>query len=314
MSNETDIAALTDLLVGVEMDRHSLPDGEAKVEALGRAIARLRGESAPEGQAVACEECAGSGEVVEYIDPYQRGDVSSPVRKPCPDCVQQPVAPAPVAGDVPRSLVEKAREQLIRMGWSVDVGADAEAVFRRLLVALREAPVAGEAVRGTDAWRYQQICRLIDAGDSSLDNAIGDAYNMGAGALELFLDGLHVPVADIETALAQDRASQAGAAGGVLAEIERELQRAVAKFPTWPTDPLHASGVVMEETGELAKAVLQAVYEPHKSTQADVRAEAIQTAAMAIRFVQSLDAGAYSWTPGAQHSAAPTPAAEREVE
>lgn len=125
-------------------------------------------------------------------------------------------------------------------------------------------------------------------------------------------------VEKMTAALAQDRASQGAAAGGVMAEIDRELQRAVAKFPTWPTDPLHASGVVMEESGELAKAVLQAVYEPHKSTIADVRIEAIQTAAMAIRFVQSLDAGAYNWSPGEQHSqstapSAPTQGAEREV-
>ena len=48
MSDEQDIAALNDLLVGVEMDRHSLPDGNAKVEALGRAIARLRGDAQAE--------------------------------------------------------------------------------------------------------------------------------------------------------------------------------------------------------------------------------------------------------------------------
>lgn len=78
-----------------------------------------------------------------------------------------------------------------------------------------------------------------------------------------------------------------------------ELRRAVAKFPTWPTDPLHALAVLGEEFGETTKAVLQAVYEPHKSTPADVRAEAIQTAAMAIRFLISLDA--YRWAPGPQH-------------
>lgn len=88
----------------------------------------------------------------------------------------------------------------------------------------------------------------------------------------------------------------------VVALVLAELERATRKFPTWPTDPLHASGVVMEESGELAKAVLQAVYEPHKSTIEDVRTEAIQTAAMAIRFLKSMYI--YSWAKGEQHSQA----------
>jgi len=85
-----------------------------------------------------------------------------------------------------------------------------------------------------------------------------------------------------------------------------ELDRATAKFPTWPTDPLHAMGVLHEEVGELAKAVLQLVYEPHKSTFSDVRAEATQAAAMALRFLMSLDN--YTWRPCEQHSQS-TPAA-----
>ncbi|MDP2129963.1 MAG: hypothetical protein U0975_16205 [Erythrobacter sp.] len=82
-------------------------------------------------------------------------------------------------------------------------------------------------------------------------------------------------------------------------EVLDEIERAIAKFPTWPTDPLHALAVLGEEFGELTKAVLQSVYEPHKSTPADVRAEAIQTAAMALRFLHSLDR--YAYQPGAQH-------------
>jgi NTP pyrophosphatase (non-canonical NTP hydrolase) len=50
-----------------------------------------------------------------------------------------------------------------------------------------------------------------------------------------------------------------------LAEVREEIVRAIAKFPTWPTDPLHAVAVVCEEAGELTKATLQAVYERHKS-------------------------------------------------
>ena len=71
--------------------------------------------------------------------------------------------------------------------------------------------------------------------------------------------------------------------------IMAEMARAIAKFPSWPTDVLHAASIVGEESGELTKAALQAVYEPHKSSPGDVRAEAIQTAAMAIRFLMSID-------------------------
>lgn len=82
-------------------------------------------------------------------------------------------------------------------------------------------------------------------------------------------------------------------------EVFDEIERAVAKFPTWPTDPLHALAVLGEEFGELTKAVLQSVYEPHKSTPEDVRDEAIQCAAMAFRFLASLEL--YLYEPGVQH-------------
>ena len=79
-----------------------------------------------------------------------------------------------------------------------------------------------------------------------------------------------------------------------VALILEELRRAVSKFPTWPTDPLHAIAVLGEEFGELTKATLQTTYESHKSNRDDVRTEAIQTAAMALRFVISLDRYEYA--------------------
>lgn len=85
----------------------------------------------------------------------------------------------------------------------------------------------------------------------------------------------------------------------LIAPIFAELERATEKFPTWPTDPLHAVAVIGEEFGELTKAVLQLVYEPRKSSANAVREEAIQTAAMALRFVMSLDR--YRYTVSEQH-------------
>jgi hypothetical protein len=75
----------------------------------------------------------------------------------------------------------------------------------------------------------------------------------------------------------------------VTEEVIQELYRATIKFPTWPTDPLHAVAVLGEEYGELTKAMVQLIYEPHKTSLAEVREEAIQTAAMALRLVMSLD-------------------------
>lgn len=85
----------------------------------------------------------------------------------------------------------------------------------------------------------------------------------------------------------------------VISKVYEELKRAIEKFPTWPTDPLHALAVLGEEFGELTKDVLQMTYEPGKTSAENVRKEAIQTAAMALRFAASLDV--YIYEAGKQH-------------
>lgn len=95
-------------------------------------------------------------------------------------------------------------------------------------------------------------------------------------------------------------------ASSFLAEIAAEIDRATTKFPTWPTDAIHAVGVVAEEMGELQKEVMQLTYEPHKSTPETVRKEAVQLAAMSIRFLMSL--GRYAYEPRPQHSQQNVPA------
>lgn len=67
-----------------------------------------------------------------------------------------------------------------------------------------------------------------------------------------------------------------------------ELDRAIAKFPAWPTDPFHALGVLHEEVGEVSKALLQHVYEPERTTLEEVYTEAVQAAAMALRFLLNM--------------------------
>jgi hypothetical protein len=83
----------------------------------------------------------------------------------------------------------------------------------------------------------------------------------------------------------------------------QEAVKATLKFPTWPNDPIHALAVLGEEFGELTKDVLQLTYEPHKTNLENVRTEAIQTAAMALRFLASVDA--YKFKRSEQHEQPP---------
>lgn len=95
----------------------------------------------------------------------------------------------------------------------------------------------------------------------------------------------------------------------VIDQITAEVARATVKFPTWPTDPLHALAVLGEEYGELNKAMLQLTYEPHKTSLEEVRTEAIQTAAMALRLAMSLER--YRYAPCHQHSQSEAPTPQR---
>lgn len=88
---------------------------------------------------------------------------------------------------------------------------------------------------------------------------------------------------------------------GIVNEVLTELARALDKFPTWPLDPVHALAVVAEELGETQKEVLQLTYEPGKTTVKALRKEAIQTAAMSLRFLIGLERG-YQFVPAANKS------------
>ena len=63
-----------------------------------------------------------------------------------------------------------------------------------------------------------------------------------------------------------------------------ELDRAEKKFPNWPVDPVHAAAIVAEESGELVKATMDWVYKGGEY-EGEVEQEAVQTAAMALRFL-----------------------------
>jgi NTP pyrophosphatase (non-canonical NTP hydrolase) len=74
---------------------------------------------------------------------------------------------------------------------------------------------------------------------------------------------------------------------GAVKAILKELDRATKKFPEWPTDPVHAAAVVGEEAGELTRAALQFNWECGPSLA--MMDEAIQTGAMALRFLMHID-------------------------
>lgn len=69
----------------------------------------------------------------------------------------------------------------------------------------------------------------------------------------------------------------------IVAAVMAELERAERKFPGWPADAIHAAAVVGEEAGELTRAALQFTYEGGSAD--GMIKEAIQTAAMAVRFL-----------------------------
>ena len=71
------------------------------------------------------------------------------------------------------------------------------------------------------------------------------------------------------------------------ADIYAELQRAERLHPVWPSDPIHQAAIVSEEAGELVKAVNDMVWKG--ASIEDVRAEAVQVGAMAIRFLKNLE-------------------------
>lgn len=66
--------------------------------------------------------------------------------------------------------------------------------------------------------------------------------------------------------------------------IVSELKRARGKFPRWTADTVKAAAIVAEESGELIRAALQHCDEGGSMEACD--AEAIQTAAMCVRFLE----------------------------
>lgn len=69
-------------------------------------------------------------------------------------------------------------------------------------------------------------------------------------------------------------------------EISDELNKAETKHPHWPDSIIEQAAIVAEESGELIRAALQVKYEAGNIEECEK--EAIQTAAMCIRFLKNL--------------------------
>ena len=75
-------------------------------------------------------------------------------------------------------------------------------------------------------------------------------------------------------------------AATLLMEIMMEVERAHQKHPKWPDCPIKQIAIVSEESGELTRAGNQ--LDEGKGTFEEIRTEAIQTAAVTIRFLMQL--------------------------
>ena len=72
----------------------------------------------------------------------------------------------------------------------------------------------------------------------------------------------------------------------ILESVITELDMARVKWPDWPVDPVHAAAVVSEEAGELVQAANDFCYSGGDLDR--MKAEAIQTVAMGLRFLDGL--------------------------
>jgi NTP pyrophosphatase (non-canonical NTP hydrolase) len=68
--------------------------------------------------------------------------------------------------------------------------------------------------------------------------------------------------------------------------VIQEQNAATEKHPNWPADDIHGAAIVAEEAGELVRAALQSTYENGRTIE--MHKEAIQTAAMALRFLMNM--------------------------
>ena len=109
-----------------------------------------------------------------------------------------------------------------------------------------------------------------------------EQLNEENGALQVALDNAIATIARLETR------------NEIILAILAELAHAEHLYPVWPDvghrgDHVWAAGILAEEAGEVLKAALD--WQSHgRGSVTRMRQEAVQAAAMALRFLQNLDA------------------------
>ena len=69
------------------------------------------------------------------------------------------------------------------------------------------------------------------------------------------------------------------------ADVQRELAQARWKFGWWPQNPVEAAAIVNEEAGEVVKGINNWHHGHGDDTPEEIYKEAVQAAAMLVRFV-----------------------------
>jgi hypothetical protein len=77
-------------------------------------------------------------------------------------------------------------------------------------------------------------------------------------------------------------------AKAIVNEVLDELERAITLYPLYPSDVVHAAAIVSEEAGELVRAANNVYYADSVGNREDLHREAVQTAAMAVRFLMEI--------------------------
>lgn len=73
----------------------------------------------------------------------------------------------------------------------------------------------------------------------------------------------------------------------IIGLIMTEIDRAEKLHPVWPTDPVKVAAIPVEEAGELLKAAND--QGEKRASPREMIAEAVHTAASAIRFLKNLE-------------------------
>jgi hypothetical protein len=76
----------------------------------------------------------------------------------------------------------------------------------------------------------------------------------------------------------------------VVQDVAKEVLSAEQMYPWWPRNPVHQAAIASEESGEVVKEVNNFYWRHGESSRASIYGEAIQAAAMWVRFAMYLEA------------------------